>query len=888
LTPTNIGHLDDTEKFRIFQDVTNEWTFTPGIGLPGRILESGQPAWIPDVRTDPNFPRYDGKRDIAVRAGFAFPVLVGEEVAAVLEFFSPDVREPDDQILELMGSIGTQLGRVVERKQSEEQRFKTTVDNLPAFLFLRDLDGRFILVNRAYREFYGLGDSPIQGKRLSDLFSGSQLEIEAQKAEEIDREVLEKDVVVERELQARVSGQLYHLSTIRFPIHDISGQLVAIGGIEIDLTERKRQEEALARATELKDVALRELSAVMDAIDYGILFMDSDLKIIRSNKAYRRIWNVPDSFFERDRKLIEDFEYSHSQGLYDLSDEDWPDYVERRLAAIRKGDLEPEEFSLSNGKILQYQCFALADGGRMTTYFDITNLKQAEEALRESQERLVQALESISEAFALCDADDRIVVFNSRYRRMFFPGQEDLVREGAAFESITRQNVETGMVSLDGQDVETYLAGRLARHRDPKGPFLQQQADGRWIQIDESLTKDGGVVAVGTDITELKQAEQAVRESEALLKTVVDNIPAVVFLKSMEGRYTLINRKYEELYGVTYEQVRGRTAAEVHTPARTELFDAKDSEEIDAAEPIEHEVTIQTKDGDAILSSVLFPVHDDSGEMTAFGGIEIDITDRKRVAMELEQAKDIALKATEAKSQFLANMSHELRTPMNAIIGFTRVVMRRSKDRLDPKQFENLQKIQVSAEHLLSLINDILDLSKIEAGEVTVRPTEFALEPVIDEGLRTIEPMADSRRLEIRKVMESDITLFSDDEKVRQILINLLSNAVKFTESGSVTVTAQRSGTQVVIDVTDTGIGIPETKLDTIFEEFKQVDEGTTRAAGGTGLGLAITRHLVGILGGNIRVSSQVGSGSSFTISIPVHYTAPASNEEQSSEQGQE
>ncbi len=875
LVPTDIWHIDDRGKFHAFEKITNDWRFKSGVGLPGRVLESGEPRWVSDVTTDPSFLRRIADQDLAVRSGFAFPVLAGDEVAAVLEFFSSDTQEPDDAVLELMASIGTQLGRVVERKQSEEQRFKTTVDNLPAFLFLRDLDGRFMLVNKAYREFYGLGRTPIEGRTLAELFSGSRLELEARRAAKIDHEVIDKRAVVEQELEAKIDGHVYYLSTIRFPIHDVSGQLVAIGGIEIDLTERKRQEEALARATELKDVALRELSAVMNAIDYGILFMDSNTKIIQTNKAYRRIWNIPDSFFDTDRHLRDDLEYCYLQGLYDLSEEEWPAYLERRLAMVRSGDCAPEEFSLSNGKILQYQCFGLADGGLMTTYFDITRLKDTEEALRQSQERLVQALESISEAFALCDANDRMVVLNSRYRRMFFPGRDDIKLEGESFESVIRQNIENRLVRLDGRDPDAFLVERLERHRDPKGPFLQQQTDGRWIQIDESRTRDGGVVAIGTDITELKQAEQAVRESETILKAVVDNIPAVVFLKSIDGRYTLINRKYEEVYGVTYEQVRGRTADEVHDPDRARRFHEKDDEELALRAPVEHEVTIQTNDGERVLSSVLFPVTDENGAMTAFGGIEVDITERNRVAVMLEQAKDMALKATQAKSQFLANMSHELRTPMNAIIGFTRLVMRRSKDRLDPQQYDNLRKIQVSAEHLLSLINDILDLSKIEAGEVTVRPARFELEAVIDDCLRTVEPMAGNRRLSLNKTVEAHVTLYSDEEKVRQILINLLTNAVKFTESGSVTVSVRSRGPRVVVAVVDTGIGIPENKLETIFEEFKQVDESTTRAAGGTGLGLAITRHLVGILGGEIEVRSKLESGSTFSVSLPIRYAPP-------------
>ena len=240
---------------------------------------------------------------------------------------------------------------------------------------------------------------------------------------------------------------------------------------------------------------------------------------------------------------------------------------------------------------------------------------------------------------------------------------------------------------------------------------------------------------------------------------------------------------------------------------------------------------------------------------------------------ELQEANQRLEDASRHKSEFLANMSHELRTPLNAIIGFTRLVMRRSQGVLPTKQYENLEKIVISADHLLGLINDILDLSKIEAGRMEVRLGSVDLGALVDGCLRTVEPTIKSERLRLLKVMDPDLpTLWTDQDKLKQIVINLLSNAIKFTEAGTITVTARAENGKMAIAVADTGIGIPQDALELIFEEFRQVDSSSTRKHGGTGLGLSISRHFARLLGGDIAVRSTLGVGSTFTVTLPCHH----------------
>ncbi|HXG50350.1 MAG TPA: ATP-binding protein [candidate division Zixibacteria bacterium] len=241
-----------------------------------------------------------------------------------------------------------------------------------------------------------------------------------------------------------------------------------------------------------------------------------------------------------------------------------------------------------------------------------------------------------------------------------------------------------------------------------------------------------------------------------------------------------------------------------------------------------------------------------------------------RLFREIQEKNAQLEAANKHKSQFLANVSHELRTPLNSIIGFTRLVLRRTEGMISPLQKENLQKVVVSSEHLLSLINGLLDLSKIEAGRMEVFAETFKLEEVVRLATATVEPMLKDGRVRLVTDLAPDIPLVrTDRDKLKQVIINLLSNSVKFTERGEIRIRAVNHDGTLELAVSDTGIGMKKEALDYIFEEFRQVDMSTTRKYGGTGLGLAIVKRLVNLLGGEISVESEEGKGSTFTVTLP-------------------
>jgi PAS domain S-box-containing protein len=386
------------------------------------------------------------------------------------------------------------------------------------------------------------------------------------------------------------------------------------------------------------------------------------------------------------------------------------------------------------------------------------------------------------------------------------------------------------------------------------------------------------LLSVGTQLGRVVERQ---RSEEARLRGLIDNMPAHVYLRDLRGRFILVNQRYEEFWGLPHDYARGRTLFDTDAKAEVsqnpEVNAQVDQKVLVSGEPYRRESRVLRGGHEHVFDDVRFPVRDSSGGIVAIAGIDIDITRQKRSEAELsellrrvEMARDAAMEAASAKSRFLANMSHELRTPLNAIIGFTRLVRRNSAE-LPQKQVDNLSKILVSAEQLLGLIDEILDLSRIEAGEIRVEITDVDVAQVLREVCESLEPLVDGSKVTLS--VDSDRgapRIRTDRDKLRQILLNLLSNAVKYTDEGSITVHTVQLDSRLVIRISDTGVGIPSDELFRIFDEFHRSATRSARARSGTGLGLTISRRLARALGGDIVVDSRFGVGSTFTLHLPL------------------
>ncbi len=393
-----------------------------------------------------------------------------------------------------------------------------------------------------------------------------------------------------------------------------------------------------------------------------------------------------------------------------------------------------------------------------------------------------------------------------------------------------------------------------------------------WLINKFPVPMPDGSTAIATVYTEFSEQialERRLAESEARIQTLLDNSPTPLYFKDRDLRFVMTNRRYLEVYGVTLEQVLGRTSEEIFGSGRGDAFIAHDREVMEQRKLITHEENID----DATFLTSKFPIVDSGGELIGVGGIETNITDRVEVERAYRQARDEAEASNRSKSAFLANMSHELRTPLNSIIGFSDSLLAGTLGKIEnPTHREYLSIIRDGGEHLLQLINDILDLSRIEAGKLQLEEGAVDLRTVFSDSIRLTAERAGNAGIYIdNRIPEKLPEVFADERQLRQVLINLLSNAIKFTEAGgrisAFAGPADDGGIEIRIE--DTGVGIDEENLKLVQQPFVQVADAMTRRHKGSGLGLAIVKSIIDMHGGTFTLESALGKGTTAIITLP-------------------
>jgi len=650
-------------------------------------------------------------------------------------------------------------------------------------------------------------------------------------------------------------------------------------------------EDALAARTraETAHAALRESEAkyrlLADNAADCIFWIDIDGRYKYISPACEQIsGHTPEEFLADPELMVNiihlDDRMAYRQHLEDSTNTD-------------KGELEVRIMHKDGGvRWIGHHCKPIHDEngeylGQHGANRDITARKRVEQELRDSSERFRVATESIRDAFILIDGQEgKIVLWNPAAAVMFGYTKNEAI--GLPLHKLIgpprfHEAAAVGLAHF-AHTGEGPTVGRTLEL-----PALRRNGEEFSVELSLSAIQLGGqwhAAGIVRDITERKQAEEQLRK----LAQAVEQSPESIIITDLDGNIEYVNEAFAKNSGYRHEEIIGQNPRLLNsgkTPkeAYTALWDA-----ISNGQTWKGEFINKRKDGSEYVDfAIITPIRQPNGGITHYVAVQEDITEKRhqgeeldqhrhhleelvaRRTAELESARTSADAANQSKSAFLANMSHEIRTPMNAIIGLTYLLRQNTPT---SEQSVRLDKIDAAALHLLSIINDILDLSKIEAGRLELEQTDFSLAAVLDHISSLITDQSRAKGLTI-EMDNGDVPLWlrGDPTRLRQAMLNYAGNAVKFTERGTIWLRARLleetdAGLLVRFEVQDTGIGIAAENLPTLFEVFAQADISTTRKYGGTGLGLAITRRLANIMGGEVGVESAPGQGSTFWFTV--------------------
>jgi two-component system, sensor histidine kinase and response regulator len=758
----------------------------------------------------------------------------------------------------------TDRKRVEEKLRDSEQLFRSIFDNAQIGISFFSIDGREAFANRACQEMLGCTGEELSREETWDkMVHPDDRGFGAARYADLQQGKRERDEWEQRFI--RRDGRTVVTSARFTLLRNPEGKPQYVTSLTEDITERKRAEERLRDSEEL-------FRSIFENAPVGISLYRVDGSQYFTNSALQKMVG-----------------YTHE----DLSSLDkWEQIVHpderasraERMARLVRGDRDidawEQRFLHRDGRVVvtQRNCSVVRDAADKPQYLlnmttDITERKRAQEERDRVAKQMEMLLESTGQGIYGIDLLGNCTFINRAACELigYRPGEA----LGQNMHNLAHHHKPDGSV-YPVDECPVYRALK-------KGEGCGQADEVMWrrngtpIPVEYSsfpILEDGritGAVVTVFDITERKRAEERLRESEQLFRSIFENAQIGISFYNIGTEVISPNFALQEMLGYTEEELSHLAKwDEISHPDERASCAEGYAELVQGKREKNHwEQRLVRKDGRIATTSVRFSLlRDATGRPQYVAALQEDITERKRLEAELVAAKEIAEAATKAKSDFLANMSHEIRTPMNAILGMTHLAL---KTDLTPKQHDYLTKTKIAAQTLLGVINDILDFSKIEAGKLDMEKVDFGLEEVLRNVSSMVCQKAHDKNLEFLLAAPQDLPahLVGDPLRLGQVLINLVTNAVKFTEHGEIVVTVTLvekalDRVNLKFSVRDSGIGMTPEQTARLFQAFSQADSSTTRNYGGTGLGLSICKRLVEMMEGNIWVESNPGTGSAF------------------------
>jgi PAS domain S-box-containing protein len=818
------------------------------------------------AKTDPNVALYN------LQTYIGHPVMCCNEAVGSLCVVYQNEIEPREDDKHIIGIIASAIGREEERKNVEEKLHKSQQQLSTALNIAKlghwELDiasGIFTFSDELYTIFHTTAREMGGYRMLIEDYTKRFVHPDDRHmvAEETCKALDAEDPDFNRYFEHRMlyaDGSTGYLAVRFFIVKNSKGQTVKSYGVNQDITDRKLSEKALMHSHNL-------LRYIVEHTRSAVAVHDCDLNYIYVSQRYLDEYKVK----------MKDIIGKHHYEVFPDLPQKWRDVHQKALAG-EVISAEDDQYIREDGTVewTRWECrpWYEMDGsiGGIIVYTEvITDRKQAEKNLEETSNILESMLDQLQDAVAFQKADFTIMRYNKAGYELLNMPVDDVVGK-KCYELIGRHSVcpncqsKKAMETKKIETAEKYVPELNRYIRATSNPILDE--NGEILFIVEQLQ----------DITESKQTEEELKQREKLLNRIFDILPIGLWLADNNGKLQRGNPAGKRIWG----------AEPLVSPEEYEVFKAwrlPSGEEIlpedwALAHTIKEGITIEDElleieafdNKRRIILNYTSPVLSDDGEMLGAIIVNNDITELKKTEMELIKAKEAAEAANAAKSEFLANMSHEIRTPMNAIIGFTDLLM---ETEMSDVQRHYTQIVQKSGETLLNLIEDVLDISKIDAGKLELERLDFDLLNLLKDFIDTMSLRAQLKGLELSYCLKENVPLLlhGDPGRLTQILTNLTGNAIKFTSEGKViihvSVESQKCDNVMLrFSVSDTGIGIPEDKIDMIFEKFTQADASNSRRFGGTGLGLAISKQLVEMMDGNIGVISKVGEGSKFWFTV--------------------